>query len=349
MRIAIVVLLCFVLLAAAPLFAADLSGRDLVVPVVARVPGLFGSDWRTDLIVANLSANGLRPPVDVTLTFFRSGAVPLTATLQLSSMATATLADVVLSTFHLSNASGLLRITGPADASIAGRAYIYNSSATGETGQSIPAVPLDALTGLHTLPALSGIGGRRTNVGIANPWSTDDVAYVQLFDDTGALIAFEFRPLPPQSVTQFDVFAEMKVLPRGSATVVVLVPIPVYVYASTIRADGGAATFVIGSGISSANEDFGSPLCLAPAPLLRGNPVAPGWIGVLAEGTDTATVVASLSVKYGFSATPLLAIGMFLAQELNGAQLAGLRCEPAVRSIGQNSFGYPLASPLRHP
>jgi hypothetical protein len=337
MRARVVLLLSVSFLIAASSFAADLSGRDLVL-VIARVPGLIGSDWRTDLVLTNVYDSGIVPPVNITLTFFRFGAEPLTATLQLAPFATATLEDVVSSTFHLANGSGLLRITAPAGALIAGRAYVYNNAAEGQIGQSVPAVPLDALTNTHTLPALSGLAGRRTNIGVANPWSLPAPVFIALFDDAGHELSGVFRTFPPQSLTQFDVFAELNVAPRASATAVVSAYYPVYAYASTIRADNGAATFILGSGISSANEDFGSPLCLAPAPLNRQYPNVPGWIGIIKPGIDAATAIAALRAKYDFNTQPLPEVGMFFALQLNAAQLAGLRCEPAVLLMQQNSL-----------
>ncbi|HSY50730.1 MAG TPA: hypothetical protein VLC46_18135 [Thermoanaerobaculia bacterium] len=341
MRASIVPFLCAALLVSASSFAADLSGRDLVV-VIARVPGQVGSDWRTDLVLANVRQIGNVPPVDITLTFFRSGGEPLTATLQLATFATATIEDVVSTTFHLTSGSGVLRITAPADSLIAGRAFVYNNAAAGQIGQSVPAVPLDALTNRHTLPALSGVAGRRTNIGVANPWSIPMVAVFVLFDVNGRFLgASVIKTLPPQSLTQFDLFAELKVAPRASATAVVSATYPVYAYASTIRADNGAATFILGSGISSADEDFGSPLCLAPAPLIRFYPNAPGWIGIFKPDVDAAAALAALRAKYGDSLLqPYPAIGTFIAPQLSAEQLAGLRCEPALLEIRQNALSF---------
>ena len=335
MRAPIILSLLVASFLSASSFAANLAGRDLVL-VIARVPGLVGSDWRTDLVLTNTSNEGPVPVVDITLTFFRSGGEPLTATLQLAQQATTTLEDVVSSTFHLPNASGLLRITGPADATIVGRAYIYNHAAIGELGQSIPAVPLDALDRTHALPALNGVGGRRTNIGLANPWATPSWAMIALNDEGGVELARTTIVLPAQSLTQFEMFGELKVAPRASATAFVTSEYGVYTYASTIRIDNGAPTFILGNGISSVNEDFGSPLCLAPAPLNRSYPNAPGWLGGIKPEFDAATAIAGLQAKYGSSIESFPSIGAFFAPQLTGAQLAALRCEPVVSVVEQN-------------
>ncbi|MEA2235837.1 MAG: hypothetical protein QOC81_561 [Thermoanaerobaculia bacterium] len=332
----LVVLIALLFLVAASLFGADLSGRDLVVPVISRVPGVMGSDWRTDLIVTN--EKGVDPVV-VTLRFFPSGGTTMTAALKLAPFATATIEDVVLSTFNLSRASGLLRVIGPEGALIVARAYVYNTAATGQSGQSIPAVPLDALTGSHTMAGLTGLGDRRTNLGMANPWSFPMDVNIEFFDETGSSIARTALALPPSSLTQFDLFAELKVAPRAKTTVTLNAGYGgIYAYASTIQSSNGAATFVLGSGISSVNEDYGSPLCSAPAPLNRTFPRAAGWLVSVQPGSN-ATTFAALEAKYGFQGELFDFADGFFVEKLSAAQIAALRCDPSIRDMEENGIG----------
>ena len=68
MRTRLVLLFCFTVLITVAAFAADLTGRDLVLPIVARVPGSVGSDWRTDVVLTNTDNRYITDPPVVTLT-----------------------------------------------------------------------------------------------------------------------------------------------------------------------------------------------------------------------------------------------------------------------------------------
>ena len=46
--------LCLFALSAAA-HAANIAGREVIIPVAGRMPGAFGTMWRTDLVVSNPS------------------------------------------------------------------------------------------------------------------------------------------------------------------------------------------------------------------------------------------------------------------------------------------------------
>ncbi|HEX2120414.1 MAG TPA: hypothetical protein VHL59_02130, partial [Thermoanaerobaculia bacterium] len=69
----ILILLALIAAVAAPAAATDFAGPNVVVPVVGRTAGAFGSQWRTDLVVMNAARTG--NPLPVLITFVRNDGV----------------------------------------------------------------------------------------------------------------------------------------------------------------------------------------------------------------------------------------------------------------------------------
>ena len=44
-------------LAALPALAIELAGREIVIPMAGRTQGAYGTEWKTDLILSNLTPN----------------------------------------------------------------------------------------------------------------------------------------------------------------------------------------------------------------------------------------------------------------------------------------------------
>src|SRR5512142_2433961 len=117
-------------------FALDLASHDVVIPVVARTAGEFGSQWKTDLVVTNASRSSASLPITVFVSYMTNGDVHKTIPATLNSTETRIYKDVVRTGFDLPGGFGLLRITtgNPAQRIIA-RARIYNTGdSAGEYG-----------------------------------------------------------------------------------------------------------------------------------------------------------------------------------------------------------------------
>lgn len=156
------------LLAGSHAFAVDFVGRELIIPVVGRTPGAFGSLWQTDLVVSNVAEEG--PAVPVTITLTREGQPDMTRTRDIGPQVNVVTRDILQATFELDVAVGMIRVSSTsANARLAARARIYNvGSEAGEFGQSVQGFPITSLAQWVSLPGVSGLDDNRTNVGIAN-------------------------------------------------------------------------------------------------------------------------------------------------------------------------------------
>jgi hypothetical protein len=324
-----------------PVDAVDIAGHDLVLPIVARAPGAFGSEWRTDVIVTNISRR--MNPVAVTITFHPTGQTPLSVNHLLHARESVSLRDTVRETFNFDRATGLIRIkSSSSSAKLTARARIYNVGGShGEFGQTSQALPIGLLGTEAYLSGLSGVGSNRTNIGIANPHAEEANIFISLFEKDGELRGGYSTSIPPSSVTQInDIFGQFPAGPLHDATIVITSSTAVYAYGSVVRSDSGDADFVIGISGSTEGSDVVTPDCSAPAPLLFGlaGYEAEGWIVVFHPGTNAAQVAAELSARLGFTITSLYEeLPGFLA-EMTPETIAALRCEPSVSYVQQNQL-----------
>lgn len=331
------VLLLLTILIAPAVLATDFAGYDLLVPVAGRTPGVNGTLWRTDLFITNADRRSTAPTETVSIIF---GQQIISA--QLPPRATVVLKDVMLQGYGHQQAIGSIRISSPSPlAKISARARIYNAgSPQGEYGQTVQALPVSTLSRETYLPGLSGVDGNRTNVGIANPASTESSAFISLYDREGEFRGGFSTVIAPRSLYLLnDVFSHFQSGPLDAATIQVTTSNGVYAYASVVRADTGDGDFVTGTGVLA--DDSGAvitPACANPAPLQLAPIAAKGWIVLFHPGTNAASATAELSARYAF--TPIAvyehALQAFHA-ELTPAMVAALRCESSVRAIEQNA------------
>jgi hypothetical protein len=341
---AITTLLLVSIFAALPLFASpyQLGDDDILIPVASRTAGAHGSVWQTDLAVANVSRD---VTADVVLTFTSDG-VEKVVSLTLESRQSRIFVDVVGTTFALADSIGSIRVTSATpEARLTAHARIYNTAnEVGEFGQTVPGVAVEALTSEHWMTGLSGIGGNRTNIGLANPWDAENVVHVGLFDGEGQRRGSLYMAVGPRQVMQInDVFSRFPgVGLLSEATISVASAFSMYAYASVVRNDSGDAHFIAGSGWVRGRDPL-LPLCSSPRPVhitpAVGTP-APGWIVKLMGPVDqTVAVTNELAERYGFTPFGVYdQLGMFAAL-LSNEQLAALRCDPAVDFLSENSVG----------
>jgi hypothetical protein len=247
--------LLFVLLLAIPAAAIDLSGNDIVVPVVGQIPGANQTDWRTDLSVGNPDRH---TPVTVDITFHAEAeTAPQVANVTLGPREVKTFTGVIASLFGRETGSGFIRITtqNPADR-VWARARIYNfgyrDSELGpipvEFGQTAPAIPYDSLSRRLIVAPLPGDQGNRSNAGITNPNPFDVNVSLAWFEPDGSFAGAVSFAVPAESVYRInDVFAFANKPRTIPLSMEVTADLPVYVWGSVVRNENGDASFLVGT------------------------------------------------------------------------------------------------------
>ncbi len=329
----------FSLFLAVPLFATDVAGPSVVIPMAGRVPGAFGSQWQTDLVITNVSRHG--PNVPVTMVFSRTDGIERVATTELAPRTSFISHDVVRELFGDANGMGMLRVVSSLpDAKLAARARVYNvGSGIGEFGQIIPALPLTKLSREAYLAGLSGAHGNRTNVGIANPGPKDAGVSISLFEGDGNFRGSFSFTVEAGTVRQFnDIFYEFNAAGLDGATVQIMSTDGVYPYASIARNDSGDADFVTpASVVVDAEEAIVQPQCTNAAPLQLAPLPAAGWIVMFRNGTNATEMTSTLAARYAFTPAHVYDATGGFAAELSHAVIAALRCEASVASVQQNA------------
>lgn len=317
---------------ALPAAAYDLGDSNLLVPIAGRTAGAMGTQWRTDLVVTNLEPE----PVNLFVTFHTGPTSGSFTDLTLPGSGSVVLEDVVGSTFMTGSGFGMLRVNSAMPgARFTARAYIYNRGASGEFGQGVPALPVDMLGQQHVLPGLIGEAGRRTNVGIANPWSTEADVLLVLHSESGEPVGQHALTVAPETVVQLnDIFATLGVPPSRAASVHVYSSIGVYPYASVVRNETGDAVFIGGTGMAR-HADVLPAGCSEPAPLIhpwRGGAPAEETSVEFQPGTtrDYADYVAQ---RHGFTIADYFDAVPAITAVLTPAQIAAIRCDPVVKVI----------------
>ncbi len=228
--------------------AVKFSRSKVIIPVVGRFPGAYGSQWRTDVFVRNIYEN----VGSVTLTFFVTNGPVLQSNLTVTPYSTTTLHDVVKNIFGLDQAAGQLHLVAT-DTSIEARARIFNTgNPAGQFGQGVEGMCPCALQRQALMFGLDGTNGNRVNVGVANP---NDVAVQVLFlivtHDRNSAHS-ETSTLQPHETRQFnDIFTAYGIAPQENVSVEFnsLTPdLSIYGYSSEVRNDTGDAVFVFGTG-----------------------------------------------------------------------------------------------------
>ena len=238
------------LLATSAVTAADFSGNEIFIPVVSRVPGAFGSEWRTDLVITNRSETEAS---QVFVIYEPVGsAVPIQVSFQHGARARVTVVDAVRELFDKEESYGTVYIS-PSNGAVAVSAYarIYNiGSAAGEFGQMMQGIPIDQLTKTAWLNGAVGIRDNRTNIGIGNPNETAATVSLTWYDKNGVQKGTRSNiTIQPWEVQLMNnIFADFGVVPDEGLSIKVSANVPIYAYASVVRNDSGDAYTIIGNG-----------------------------------------------------------------------------------------------------
>ena len=312
--------------------ALELAGRDLIIPVAGRAPGAHGTFWETDLVISNLSPEyGI---LKVTVEAWIDGE-RLSFLVDVPALGTVTIDDFLRTRFGRQNGLGVVRISnGLTDAQLSARARVHTTT---DVGQSVPALPVSELAQESIIPGLTVAAGNRSNLGIANPNDVAANITLELFNADGQRLDTRSTQVGAHAVIQQEIGAAfVPGLATGEVSIRVTSSQPVYTFGSVIRTVTGDPSFVLGTTTKKSPDFSVTPQCSAPAPLIfPPGIVRPGWIITYKPGTDTSTVTPALMAKYGF--TPTFTIGIFVAANLTPEMIAGLRCEPPVKSISQGS------------
>lgn len=238
---------------AGPASAEDFGGTTVVIPVAMHGPGNLDTVWVTDVWIANHSSVAKT----VTMDFYPTTGGLLTSTVALGEYSNVTLEDVVLDTFGLDNAKGMLILSVEGSSQFNAQARIYNTgNPVGEFGQFVPGFSLLDLGRQAFVYGLSGIGGNRTNFGIANPTDLTLSVNVTLFDSNGDNVAGNVVALGPMQLVQInDIFAYFGVSPAAGMQLNMeqssVEGVRIYGYASVVRDDTGDAIFLPGLAVNS--------------------------------------------------------------------------------------------------
>ena len=327
----VLVLLCF------PVFANTFAARDLVIPVIGRTPGTFGSEWRTDVVVTNLDETASI----LSLVFSTADNGVELDMLEIQPGQTMVFKDIVKTRFGADQALGWLRVSTPrAGAKLTAYARIYNTNATrGESSQVAPAIPV-TMTGRDVvLSGLTGIDSHRTNIGFGSTEGPVAVT-IRLLAPDGNGLKQTTVALRDSGVYQInDIFSWFSATPFEGASVHIASEKPIFAYASIVNNDTGDGYLLTGAARDRAANDVITPACSDPAPLNLVVHPAPGYIVIFHEGTDTAARVEELEQKYGFVAENVFfSIDAFYVRVLSAETIAALRCESDVRVVEQNAY-----------
>jgi hypothetical protein len=241
---------CLVVLVglASAALAIDIEGTSVVIPVVMHGPGALGTQWRTDVWISNMTMARKQ----VTLTLYPTSGVAVSAEASVPIAGTVWLRDVVLSTFGLANAKGLLMFSVSGPTGIQATARIYNAgNPIGEFGQFTPGIAVDRLERQAFVAGLSGVDGNRANFGIANPLEEPVEVTVHAYDGQGTQLTTRDYTVPGMSVVQVnDLFSGLGIPPQGPVQLdmhVEAAAVPIYGYGSVVRNDTGDAIFIFGT------------------------------------------------------------------------------------------------------
>jgi hypothetical protein len=243
MRKLLVVLLLLLPLVATDAKALNISGTRVIVPVIGRFPGAGGTQWRTDVFIANPGS----PTYQLTLRFYPTGQPVQVRTITITPFSVLTLTDICLNTFGLANTGGVLEVDAGVYTTQV-RARIYNvGNPAGQFGQGVPGIGYGNLGRQAYLYGLSTIGGNRVNIGVANPNDVAIVVNIYVNNHLNTQLATRAVTVQPHQYVQYnDIVVALGIAPQEGLIVNMLSDQLLYGFASEVRNDTGDAVFTFG-------------------------------------------------------------------------------------------------------
>jgi hypothetical protein len=223
--------------------ALNVAGETVIIPVIGRFPGAGGTQWQTDLFLANPGS----PTYDLKLRFYPTGEGVQERIVTMTPFSSQTLKDVCLTTFGRANTGGMLEIIGGIY-TIQARARIYNTgNPAGQFGQGVPGIGFGRLSRQAYMYGLSTSSAYRLNVGVANPNNVSASVTILVKSSTNAILHSRVVTVQPHQFVQFnDIRATFGLAPQEALIVDMSSPELIYGYASEVRNDTGDAVFIFG-------------------------------------------------------------------------------------------------------
>jgi hypothetical protein len=227
------------------------SGVSWLIPAVASTPGAGGTDWRSEIVVANPTAS----PVTATMSFVAEGAawpgIQLGSARTVPANGTLYLEDPVVA---YRPTAGIMVVTVTSDeATVMSRTY--NLAPSGATfGQGIPPVALETATApdevmipfMHSAPARF-----RTNVGLIQASSGSFQVRVTVYDSSGSPLGARTYTVSSGYFQANNIMSELglsnQIVEGGWIRVELLSGAPAYwtAWGSVVDANTGDGTYVL--------------------------------------------------------------------------------------------------------
>jgi hypothetical protein len=320
-----------------PAAAVELTGSDLIIPIVGRAAGLHGTFWKSDVYVTNLTLSNWSLPVRFE---FMSGGTVESFEMWLGPQEGYVVHDYVLTKLQRRSGVGLLRIsTQSPGARLAARAWVYNTDADGrEVGQNVQGIAAGSMMRDAHLTGLVVTDLARTNVGIANPHDVD--ATVWLIKRDRSFDQWKTIVVPARTVVQLGLANEIPFhRAEESVTLEVRSRVPVVPYASVVRNSSGDPQFISAAELRPQVET--QPSCVDALVLWERMAQGTRWTVHVRDAANAPGAIAQLAARYGFSVKEIREDAF--AAELTPEQLSAMRCDAAIACIG---CGFPGIGPI---
>ncbi len=160
--------------------------QKLVIPSVARIPGVNNSFWKTDLLMRNPSNEAL----SVLLRFVPQSGAPKEERVDLSALEIKRIPDLLLTVFKLESGFGALFITPDGTRTVEATSRTYTASSEGTFGMGVGAIDVYAAAsarfGLTFSGAFQGFDSR-SNVGAVNVSNREARINLRAAGDSGEM------------------------------------------------------------------------------------------------------------------------------------------------------------------
>jgi hypothetical protein len=182
--------------------APEVTTLDFAIPVVASLPGLGGTSWRSQLDVVNTTQSER----SITIEFNREdGSSVASMAMALEPGKSLHFDDVVGGLFG-EEGKGWLNVMANG-VGVVSTSRTYNDDVSGTYGQLIPAFPHAEAAGPGTTAVLAGLssaGGFRTNIGITSLEPGPAVCHLDFFSGDGSPIGMKEVELPARGFIQLE-------------------------------------------------------------------------------------------------------------------------------------------------
>ena len=228
------------------------SATDLYIPASAHVQGLAGTDWRTDLEIANSNAQAVQCTIDLLKTGF-DNSTPKFAIVSVPANGNVRVRDVLDAMLdHDGSAALRLRSDGR---KISATSSTYNNTADGTYGQFISGtisdkavVPTRSGMMIQLSQSAGNTDGYRTNLGLLNTTGIQVEVVIELFDSDGTSLGSGSTVLMPFEHRQINrIFREVTsaAVTNGVAKVSTTTPKGAFLaYASVVDNRSGDPVYI---------------------------------------------------------------------------------------------------------